>query len=366
MSQPSERPFARDLTPISQALALAGLLALHLGAQGAPTYTCQVLQDNSPSPSTVASDINNRGEILGRATYAADKSNGAVVWKRDGRIVPLLPRDPALIDGSAINDAGQVVGTRYRHSGPGKVVVWSGNTRIYMDALVGPDGFSNGSDINQAGHAVGSSQVKLGDFTAHATLWKDGAVTDLGGLAETDESSANGINDSGVIVGRSGPKNGDYRAVQWDAKGITDLGTLPDHVRSHASRINRDGIVIGFSSAKHDFAPRPVAWKEGVIHDLGTLPGHPFGIVGAINADGKMVGSSFDKNFSGDIPTLWLAVGRKPLDLNTLIPNGCVDAQGVSWSLQRATGINDRGEITAFGEKTDTGYKTAAFRLTPL
>ncbi len=88
---------------------------------------------------------------------------------------------------------------------------------------------------------------------------------------ETGFSRANGINDSGQIVGFSDLPNGQRRAVRWQNGVMVDLGTLGGGA-SEAAAINMSGQIAG-TSGTADGASRAFRWDAGVMTDLGTLGG---------------------------------------------------------------------------------------------
>jgi uncharacterized membrane protein len=159
-------------------------------------------------------------------------------------------------------------------------------------------------------------------------------------------SSANGVNDSGQIVGWSttslvsddacwafGP--GDItgcpmHAVLWKASGeILDLGTLPGDLFSSASNINFFGQVIGTSGTTLVFQEAAGTARSGLFGDSPTgVVGHPF---------------------------IW-SESSGMQDLNTLI------SASSGWALNSATGINIWGQIVGLG--TLNG-KTHGYLLTP-
>lgn len=65
---------------------------------------------------------------------------------------------------------------------------------------------------------------------AHAYLWQEGVLTDLGVPDGDDNSQANLINDSGQIVGAAGvgfvETYAPDRALLWQNGGLFDLNTL--------------------------------------------------------------------------------------------------------------------------------------------
>jgi probable HAF family extracellular repeat protein len=65
-----------------------------------------------------------------------------------------------------------------------------------------------------------------GDTTAHAFLWRDGVMTDLGTLSGDVFSFASGMNNMGQVVGQSCDQMGNCRAFLWENGVMTDLNTL--------------------------------------------------------------------------------------------------------------------------------------------
>jgi hypothetical protein len=64
---------------------------------------------------------------------------------------------------------------------------------------------------------------------------------------------------------------------------------------------------------------------------------------------------------------VWPGLNRAPLDLNTLLVNGC-EWRGAAFRLNLASGINRDGVISANGERTgwDGGPRFGAFKLVPV
>jgi probable HAF family extracellular repeat protein len=108
-----------------------------------------------------------------------------------------------------------------------------------------PDGIgsSNASGINARGHVAGSATSD--SFFAHAYIWRNGTMTDLGTLGG-DGSNAAGLNDDDAVVGGSGTGDGAFHAFYWQDGFMTDLGTLSG--RSEAVAVNAGGQVIGTST----------------------------------------------------------------------------------------------------------------------
>jgi probable HAF family extracellular repeat protein len=207
---------------------------------------------------------------------------------------------------------------------------------------------------NARGDAAGISEDGIIDPhtkypEAHATLWKDGRIIDLGTLGG-NESQAFGMNNRDQVVGLA--ENGipdatsmlgtgiQTRAFLWQDGRMRDLGTLggPD---SFAWWINDRGQIAGVSYTDAKKNPvtgqpttHPFLWQGGRMRDLGTLGGSvgTFGGVNAINNRGEVVGASNLKGDKKSHPFLW--AGQNLRDLGTL--GG--DNGAAFW-------MNDAGEV---------------------
>ncbi len=80
----------------------------------------------------------------------------------------------------------------------------------------------------------------------HAVIWNPGTgVTDLGALAQGEDSMALGINDSGQVVGTAGLRDGSTHGFIWtEETGMVDIGT-PGGTLCIPSAINASGAVAG-------------------------------------------------------------------------------------------------------------------------
>ena len=118
---------------------------------------------------------------------------------------------------------------------------------------LGGDGRFGGNHacaINNQGHVVGHSDL-TGDTTFHAYLWtRQTGMRDLGTLPGDFASLAIGISDRGEVVGGSLDANFNIRATLWQNGAMTDLNTLiPANSGLYlllAESINSSGEIVGF------------------------------------------------------------------------------------------------------------------------
>jgi len=199
-----------------------------------------------------------------------------------------------------------------------------------LGTLGGPIGYGSiGGDgaqlLNNAGAVVSFADTPLPDpnsqyfcydpdcYQAHAFLWQDGVMTDLGALPGNNNSAAGSINSHGWVTGQSqsstiDPNLGfpEFRAVLWRENQISDLGTLPGGTEALGIYVNDSDQVVGFSD---NGIPDPFSsfffftgtqihtflWKNGAMEDIGTLGGPdavPFGNCGVL-PPGQIVGASY-------------------------------------------------------------------------
>jgi probable HAF family extracellular repeat protein len=220
--------------------------------------------------------------------------------------------------------------------------------------------------LNSRGALIGSSDTAIHDpynpdcpdcFVGHAFLWDDGVLRDLGSLPGVNSSQGTGINDHGLAVGLS--QNGEIdpilgapaaHAVLWRNRRISDLGTLGGY-ESNAASVNDAGDVTGFSTVPGPLDPysflgqsiHAFFWRNGVMQDVGTLggpdtfPGYTHQITGVV------VGASFTNstpNPTTGIPTLHPFFWRdgQMRDLGTLGGTLCYEGGFV---------VNRRGQVAS-------------------
>lgn len=124
---------------------------------------------------------------------------------------------------------------------------------------------SEGYDINDAGHVVGSSYTA--DHFEHAFLYDGATMKDLGTLGGAT-SAAYGINNLGQVVGWSYNADGVQRAFLYDGDTMKDLGTLG--LASLAYDINDAGQVVG-ASYNAEGLRRAFLYENGTMYNLMDL-----------------------------------------------------------------------------------------------
>ncbi len=326
---------------------------------------------------------------------------GRGVWKIElpvptYTVATILPAVGYLDEVHDLNDAGVVVGSFSTRDGEGLLVPQAFSFTV-TDGFRGLGTIANGKGstalgINRLGSIVGTAGQIVNAFTVVDVPHHDLVEMSSPGYP----SGARSINAGGMIVGdciMGSPGNPISHVLVWP--GPLDLHSAvtsgaPSY-GSWAFDINDRGELCGeIEEATTLTSAYVFPLPSGPVQRLGP------GIARALNNWGQIVGASdtdlgywyqdhfvklnlrlFDQEFRRDgaaaVNERCEIVGRIPedvgtetrayvwrnykwTDLNTLVPPGS------GWVLQRATGINNKGQICGFG--TLNG-QAAGFLLTP-
>jgi len=244
-------------------------------------------------PSSAAHGINNRGQVSGNSEVGDFGTYHAFLYSWGS--LQELAIGGSYVDGSDINDRGQIVGTRAEHD---QAFVWEDGAFQLLGTLPGGRD-SQAHAINYRGQITGVSskapsagQAALPD---HAFLYSNGVMRDLGTLGGT-MSNGFDINTKGWVTGMSAlPGDAVTHAFLHDGKKMRDLGTLGGEI-SGGSAVNDMGQVVGSSYTTGFENPHAFIWNEGVMYDLNGLlddSGDAWTLIGAadINGRGQIVGT---------------------------------------------------------------------------
>jgi probable HAF family extracellular repeat protein len=335
-----------------------GLLAA-APAEAATTYT--ITNVGSLGQGTVGSAVNATGQVTGYSylsTLVQDPAGCPPNYPNPKKCVEhpwhaFLYGSGQMTDlgtvgggdfsvGSAVNRSGQVAGGSATNNGGNAAFVWNGKKMIDLGQQAPLNGSNSGANgINDSGQVVG--QYGTGS-TQHAFLYSNGTMT---GLPEPGFTGPNGcvadaINNTGQIAGACADTTGATHLVLWRNGAVTDLGTLSpagSYSFTQAVSINNNGQIAGTVFIEG-------GTTEGFLYSNGTITNLGSFLAAAINDNGVMVG--------GD----QIDTGGTVQNLNTLIPAGS------GYQIESATGINDNGQIVANATDTATG-QTHALLLTP-
>jgi probable HAF family extracellular repeat protein len=310
-------------------LTTFGLFCVSYGA--GQTYTITDLGTLPPGSARVH-DVNSQGQVVGASGYPHGADTHAFFWTQKSGM-----RDLGALAGgdysiaTAINDAGQVVGTSNAQDSMHAFVWTSQKGLSQLPALSGANS-SSAYAINRAGEIAGSSGTQ-------AVVWSGSTITDLGTLGGF-WSEAHAINNSGQVVGVADTKTGPHAFLWTSGAAMQDLGTLPGDTDSRANRINDQGAVVGASEGAEGVQAFIWTSKSG-MQALGSLQGGGYSEAFGINNSEVVVGQSGSS--LGTRAFIWTSGGAMA-DLNDLVPDlppGTI--------LTGAFSINDKGQIVAFG-----------------
>ncbi len=299
--------------------------------------------------------VNARGQVAGTVPVSdvghhvsGNLPCRAFLWQRGRRtVIAPTPGYSATYVG-AINNKGQIAGT-LNETSDGATLVIDNHAFLWERGKMRDVGEEAGwavtsaEAINSQGDIVGNAARSARPFEddgetstqSHAFLYSRGSLTDLG------LGAAYGINDKRQVVGTLG-----FEATLWQNNEPRDLG-----IRGLAVAINGRGQVIISTGL-----PNPISylWESGASHALTTLHLGSHSMAKDINNRGQIVGGSQTEKEKHPRALLWQS--SRVYDLNSLIPSRS------GWTLEEATGINDKGQIVGYGILHGSDH---AFLLTP-
>ena len=314
--------------------------------------------------SSFTEGVTKNGWVAGAASLRHDKAQHAFLWNGHKMDLGTLGGLNSAPFGHGLNERVQVVGAAETSTpdpngenfcGFGTNLIclpflWQRGTMTALPTLGGNNGFAQ--DINNRGESGGSAEnstqntaCSAGGLETRPVLWQDGRVQELPTISGDPDGVVDAINDHGQAVGGSATcspiSQHMAHALLWEQGKVTDLGNLGGTDTNEALDINKHGQVAGVSALPGNVNDRAFLWQDGTMTDLGTIPGlTSYSQANGINDKGQVTGFSCDVNFDC-VAFLWEKGAMT--DLNTLTPAG-------SPLVYIGVDINDRGEISGFGE----------------
>ncbi len=215
---------------------------------------------------SVAKGIN----VLGRITGFSETVNGyAAFLYSDGKMQSIGTLGGNYAAGYAINALGQITGDSKNQLGQDHAFLYTGGKMVDLGTLGGDS--STGSGINNRGQVVGYAYNASGNFLAF--LYSAGKMQSLGTLGG-DWSLATAINDLVQITGQAYTLgNLQAHAFLYANGTMTDLGVLPGGIYSQGESINRYGVVVGQSTVPSGqfLVYHAFIYTNGKMQDLNSL-----------------------------------------------------------------------------------------------
>lgn len=224
-----------------------------------------------------------------------------------------------------VNIHGDVVGESLTTTGLTHAFLYHNGAMTDLGVLDNTNNFSQAFGINDAGVVVGKSTQNASDNGSRPFVY-NGSMSFVGSLGG-NYGWANDINNAGQIVGISAKSNGVTHAFRKTNSSMLDLGSLgASNDYSIAYGINDLGSVAGYSVVAPNFSDAFLYSGGGPMQDLGNLGGFSRGfavnnadhVTGAsiIDGDGHERAFLWHNGTLSDIGTTGGAVTSQGLDIN--------------------------------------------------
>ena len=297
-----------------------------------------------PSPS-VANGINDSGTAVG--SY-----NGAAFSYSD-RVITSIGANNSLrfTSANAINSGGTVVGEAFNGTTE-QAAIFTSTANIFLGSATYN---SRATAINAGGTIVGDARNSAAGYQAvifSATPERPPTIIDAA------NSNATAINIGGTIVGITSVASVNHAFSYTSSGGLKDLGTFGG-TAGYANGINDSGTIVG-DYADSNGSAHAVSYANGVVTSLDSSGTYAMSVATAINNSGTIVGYAGAGPIGNTLPIAFVYSNGELSNLNSLV-SGLPGGE----SLVQATAINTNGDIVGFG---NSGPDTAAFGflLTPI
>jgi probable HAF family extracellular repeat protein len=214
-------------------------------------------------------------------------------------------------------------------------IAYSHSYKITPLGLIGNGDTSFADAINSAGQVAGyeTGNSLPGGLGEAAVVWNSGTPTEVFNPGGLYPAGANGINDSGVVVGHW---RGGWAFAGGTLHGLGSIFADADAINSAGQIVGSDAnLPSGTLTVVAAFWSSPTVGNNPIFMDTLIGPGGESNAL-AINNSGQIVGSSVTAS-GPQHATFWKTDLATPLDLETL-----------GGATSSATGINDAGVIVGY------------------
>ena len=331
---------------------------------GPPAYSVDVI----PGPfcgifgwePAVGLGINDLGNICGY-NFDCENDNEPFFWSpQTGRVDLDIPTGFSEGRAQDLNSAAEIVGFLRLNVRP-QAILWHQDQVIELGVPPGGDS-SNALAINSKSQVAGYWGNLVFGPSPLAFVWQDGVITDLTPDLGAPRGIAYDNNDLGMVTGWMGTnENTDAHAFIWDNGKVTDLGVIPGGFTAEGRAINNLGDVAiqgRMFNDQNEVIVRSFLWREGECIDIGVLPGFEETLVLDLNDAGQVIGRCELLDTNNTDPFLW--EDGVMWNLNDLWVSEDPGFHGIS----KVWAMSDEGGITGSAPHDD--FSGVAIRLTPI
>jgi probable HAF family extracellular repeat protein len=297
---------------------------------------------------TLPGDSVSKAYALNDAGEAAGVSEGptaaiATIFS-GGKATSISTLGSSVSLATAINSSGEVAGWNSYDSSasfdPQAFIFTNGSMQNINSSTLFPSG-TEANGINDSGEVVGTGYLTSSNF--HAFLFSGGKMKDLGPPGAF-QASAIAINNSSQIIGGYYLASGATGEFLFTGGKMTTLPTPAGASAVSAFAINDNGEIAGQIFLSSGAPSHAAKFVNGVWSDLGAFTGAVASRATSINLTGQVVGTAFFPQTSYHPPkpgkhVPFISTASGLVNLNTLIPSGS------GFTLTDAVAINDSGQI---------------------